>query len=91
VRCRYSMRLTEWRWDSRLFELCMRLRYREVNGRSNDATSQVPVYCKIGGVPKQIRSPVPSGAPFCTSGCTCLYLWRWSEPRRTLPITYIPP
>lgn len=26
---------------SRLFELCMRLRYREVNGRSNDASSQV--------------------------------------------------
>jgi hypothetical protein len=27
--------------DSRLFELCMRLRYREVNGKGSDASSQV--------------------------------------------------
>ena len=27
--------------DSRLFELCMRLRYREVNGKGSDDSSQV--------------------------------------------------
>lgn len=47
----YSTRLTEWRRYSRLFELCMRLRYREVNGKSNDAASQV-----------QIRSPSRAAA-----------------------------
>lgn len=45
--------------DSRLFELCMRLRYREVNGKGSDASAQVSFsfqHTLASGLVEQTRS-----------------------------------